>query len=314
MKNVSQYLRENNLNFPRFVKIVEVGPRDGLQNESTIIPASVKIDFINRLAETGLKSIEATSFVSPKWIPQLADQQEVYLGIKKVPGVSFPVLIPNVTGLENALAVGVKEIAVFTTPSEQFSQRNTHCSVAQSLQRIKEVITVAKENNVRVRGYLSCVLGCPYEGEMAPEKVSSLAETLLNLGCEEISLGDTIGIGTPIKTKQMLECVLQKVPLEKVAVHFHDTYGQALVNIYVALQCGIHIVDSSVAGLGGCPYAKGASGNVATEDVVYMLQGMGIETGVDLRKLITTGRFISEIVGRPVHSKASQAIKLISSE
>ena len=294
--------------FPNVVKLVEVGPRDGLQNEAQSIPTATKIDFINQLSATGLRVIEATSFVSPKWIPQLADHREVFLGIKQHPSIRYPVLIPNAKGLENALAVGVKDIAVFATPSELFCQRNTHCSIAESIQRIAAVMAIAKKQDLRVRGYLSCVLGCPYEGEMAAEKVVKLAATLLELGCEEISLGDTIGVGTPPKTKQLLTTVLQSVPAEKLAVHFHDTYGQALVNIYVALSCGISVIDSSVAGLGGCPYAKGASGNVATEEVVYLLQGLGIETGVDLKKLIMAGRYISEQLGRAPQSKVSQAL------
>jgi len=296
------------MSFPKTVTIVEVGPRDGLQNEAKIIPTEVKLDFIHRLSATGLPVIEASSFVSPKWIPQLADHMEVMQGLQKQQHVRYPVLIPNLHGLQQALQVGVKEIAVFTTPSELFSQRNTHCSVQESLQRISEVIALAKKNHLRIRAYLSCVLGCPYEGEMPAEKVAHLAGKLLEMGCDEISLGDTIGVGTPIKTKQLLLQVAKQVPIEKLAVHFHDTYGQALTNIYVALEHGIHIIDSSVAGLGGCPYAKGASGNVATEDVVYMLNGLEIETGVDLPKLIRVGRFISEYIGRESRSKVSVAM------
>lgn len=294
--------------FPTQVKIVEVGPRDGLQNEAASVPTPIKIAFINQLAETGLSVIEATSFVSPKWIPQLADNQAVFAGIEKKPSVAYPVLIPNLKGLEAALAVGVKEIAVFTTPSEQFSQHNTNCSVAESVARIKEVIHLAKQQGLRIRGYLSCVLGCPYEGEMAPEKVAALAEQLLKMGCYEISLGDTIGVGTPLKTRRLLETVAHRVPLKQVAVHFHDTYGQALANIYAALELGVRVIDSSVAGLGGCPYAKGASGNVATEDVVYLLNGMGIENGVDLPKLVSVGRFISDALGRKPQSKVNIAM------
>lgn len=298
------------MTFPTSVKIVEVGPRDGLQNESQIIPTEIKIDFINRLAETGLSAIEVTSFVSPKWIPQLADNRDVFCGIHKKEKVTYPVLVPNRQGLENALACGVKEIAVFTTPSEQFSQKNTHCSVEESLKRIAEVIAIAKQHSLRIRAYVSCVLGCPYEGEIAPEKVASLSHTLFKMGCDEISLGDTIGVGTPLKTKRLLEMVLQNVSLNHVAVHFHDTFGQALANIYVALEQGIHIIDSAVAGLGGCPYAKGATGNVATEDVIYMLNGMHIETGVDLKKLITVGRFISQQLGRQPQSKVNLAMTI----
>ncbi len=295
------------MNFPRHVKMVEVGPRDGLQNEQQTLSAADKIDFINRLSETGLSVIEATSFVSPKWIPQLADHAEVFQGIHKKEGVSYPVLIPNVTGLQNALAVGVKEIAVFSSPSQQFNQHNINCSVEESLDRIAKIIALAKERQVRVRGYLSCVLGCPYEGKMDPEKVAALARQLLNLGCYEISLGDTIGVGTPLQAALMLRLVAEKVPVEKLAVHFHDTYGQALANIYAALETGVAVVDSSVAGLGGCPYAKGASGNVASEDVLYMLNGMGIETQVDLKKLSAVGRFITQKLGKKPQSKVTLA-------
>lgn len=293
--------------FPSRVKMVEVGPRDGLQNEQQIIPTATKIDFINRLSETGLPVIEATSFVSPKWIPQLADHSEVFQGINKKEKVNYPVLVPNLTGLVNAMAVGVKEIAVFTTPSQQFSQHNINCSVEESMDRIAKVIAVATEHQLRIRGYLSCTLGCPYEGNMAPEKVAALAEQLFKLGCYEISLGDTIGVGTPQKAVAMLQTVAAKVPLENLAVHFHDTYGQALANIYAALECGITVLDSSVAGLGGCPYAKGASGNVASEDVLYLLNGLGIKTGVDLKKLISVGQFIAQHLGKKPQSKVNLA-------
>jgi len=295
------------MNFPKKVKIVEVSPRDGLQNEKKILPAAIKIDLVQRLADTGLTTIETTSFVSPQWIPQLADAKEVYSGIDKKSGVSYPVLIPNVRGLENALSVGVQEIAVFTTPSEQFSQKNTHCSVAESLERIRAVMQLAKAHHLRVRGYLSCVLGCPYEGEMSADKVSALAEQLYQLGCDEISLGDTIGTGTPFKTAILIETVMQKVPVTQLAMHFHDTYGQALTNLYVGLSLGVSVIDSSVAGIGGCPYAQGATGNVATEDVIYMLQGMGIETDVDLGKLIHVGQWIAGELGIKPHSKVSVA-------
>jgi hydroxymethylglutaryl-CoA lyase len=296
--------------FPTFVKLVEVGPRDGLQNEKNIIATSIKIDFIERLAETGLAVIEATSFVSPKWVPQLADASAVLQGIKKKAGVSYPVLVPNVKGLENALAVGATEIAVFTTPSELFSQKNTGCSVIESMQRITDIMQLAKKNKLPVRAYISCVLGCPYEGEIAVEKVVNQAKELQALGCYEISLGDTIGVGTPVKTKHLLDFVQAVVPTKQLAVHFHDTYGQALANIYVALQCGVAVIDSSVAGLGGCPYAKGATGNVATEDVLYMLNGMNIKTGVDLKKLIQVGKFITAELGTKIQSKVSQALVL----
>ena len=299
--------------FPSKVKMVEVGPRDGLQNEAAIIPANMKIEFINQLSATGLPVIETTSFVSPKWIPQLADNVEVYAGIHKNSAVSYPVLIPNLKGLEAALTLGVKEIAVFCTPSETFSQRNTNCSVAESLQRIEAVMILAKQHQLRVRGYLSCVLGCPYEGDIAPQAVADLADKLVQMGCYEISLGDTIGVGTPTKTQVMLTAVMKNIPAEKLAVHFHDTYGQALTNIYVALQNGISVIDSSVSGLGGCPYAKGATGNVASEDVLYLLNGMGIHTGVDLEKLAEVGRFISSYLKRSSQSKVNMALSAKSS-
>lgn len=293
---------------PAFVKIVEVGPRDGLQNEKTFLPTDLKIDLINRLSDTGLSVIEATSFVSPEWIPQLKDQREVLQGIQKKSGVSYPVLVPNERGMENALAAGATEIAVFCTPSETFSKKNTNCSVAESLQRIEKVMRLAEQHKVRVRGYLSCVAGCPYEGAISPIAVTTLSEKLLQMGVAEISLGDTIGVGTPLIIEKLLQHILEKISAEKVAVHFHDTYGQALVNIYVALQMGIHIVDSSIAGLGGCPYAKGASGNVATEDVVYMLQGLGIETKIDLKKLIAVGCYISQQLGTLNRSRVGLAL------
>jgi hydroxymethylglutaryl-CoA lyase len=295
------------MNIPGFVKIVEVGPRDGLQNEPHILPAVEKIEFIDRLSQTGLSVIETTSFVSPRWIPQLADHAEVFQGIKQRKGVQYPVLVPNLTGLRNALASKVKEVAVFTSPSEQFNQHNIHCSVEESLHRIAEVLNRAKEQGVAVRGYLSCVLGCPYEGKIAPQRVAELAQQLIKLGCYEVSLGDTIGVGTPLQAADLLRHVADKVPLEKLAVHFHDTYGQALANIYAALELGVAVVDSAVAGLGGCPYAKGASGNVATEDLLYMLNGMGIETGIDLQKLVAVGRWIAERLGKKSLSRLGQA-------
>jgi hydroxymethylglutaryl-CoA lyase len=289
------------------VKMVEVSPRDGLQNESMMIPTEIKVEFINRLSDTGLSVIEATSFVSPKWIPQLADHSEVYQHIKKNPHVSYPVLVFNLRGLENAIHAGVKEIAVFTTPSEEFSRRNANCSVSESVQRIEDIATIALKNKMRMRAYISCVLGCPFEGEIAPLAVKNLASKLIALGIYEVSLGDTIGVGTPGKADHLLKIVLENIPREKIAVHFHDTYGQALANIYVALERGIHVIDSSVAGLGGCPYANGATGNVATEDVLYMLNGLGIQTGVDLNKLIEVGRFISDYLKRENRSKVSIA-------
>lgn len=292
------------MNFPKHVKIYEVGPRDGLQNEKQAIPTAVKIELINRLSDTGLKYIEATSFVSPKAIPQLGDAAEVMSGITRKDGVTYPVLVPNERGMEGALAAGVTEIALFTAASEAFTKTNINASVDESFERFAPVIESAKAHNIKIRGYVSCVLGCPYEGEIAPEKVANVARRLLDAGCYEISLGDTIGVGTPEKTKQMLRAVMDvAVPIEKIALHMHDTYGQALANIYAGLQMGVSVIDSSVAGLGGCPYAKGASGNVATEDVLYMLHGLGLETGVDLKKIIECAWFISDVLGKNPASK-----------
>lgn len=294
---------------PKKVKIVEVSPRDGLQNEVKAIPTNIKIDFINRLSDTGLSVIEATSFVSPKWIPNLADHAEVFQNIKKYPQVSYPVIVFNKQGFDNALAAGVKQIAVFTTPSETFCKKNANCSVAESIMRINEITQLAATHDIAVRGYISCVLGCPFEGHISPQSVTDIAKQLLNAGCYEISLGDTIGIGTPGTTTTLLNILLKEIASEKIAVHFHDTYGQALANIYVALEQGIATIDSSVAGLGGCPYAKGATGNVATEDVIYMLQGLGIHTGIDLSKLISVGKFITNYLARENRSKVSVAMQ-----
>jgi hydroxymethylglutaryl-CoA lyase len=293
---------------PCKVKIVEVGPRDGLQNESQVIPTAIKIELINRLSHTGLTTIEATSFVSPRWIPQMADHMDVYCGIEKVPGIEYPVLVPNLTGLNDALKVGVKEIAVFGAASETFSKKNINCSVEESLKRFAEVIHVAKQQHIKIRGYISCVLGCPYEGEIKPQAVTYVAEKLFNMGCYEISLGDTIGVGTPGKAVELIKAVSQKVPISQLAVHFHDTYGQALANIYATLEMGVTVVDSSVAGLGGCPYARGATGNVASEDVLYMLHGLGIETGVNLPAMCEIGNFISEYLNRNTRSKVAEAL------
>ncbi len=293
---------------PKFVKIVEVGPRDGLQNEAIFIPTKKKIVFINQLSETGLNTIEVTSFVSPKWIPQLRDQFEVYSGITRKPKLHYPVLIPNVQGLDKALEAGVSEIAIFCSASETFSQKNINCSIQESLNRYADVISKAKQKNLWIRAYISCVIGCPYEGPIAPENVAKLTEHLIQMGCHEISLGDTIGVGTPNRVLTLIEHINKKAPLEKLAVHFHDTYGQALANVYAALERGIAIVDSSISGLGGCPYAKGATGNVATEDVLYLLQGLGIETGVDLKALVRVGRFISELLNRETRSKVGRAL------
>ncbi|VVB01664.1 unnamed protein product [Arabis nemorensis] len=293
---------------PKFVKIVEVGPRDGLQNEKNIVPTSVKVELIQRLVSCGLPVVEATSFVSPKWVPQLADAKDVMDAISTLDGARLPVLTPNLKGFEAAVSAGAKEVAIFASASESFSLSNINCTIEESLLRYRAVATAAKEHSVPIRGYVSCVVGCPVEGAVPPSKVAYVVKELYDMGCFEISLGDTIGIGTPGSVVPMLEAVMAVVPAEKLAVHFHDTYGQALANILVSLQMGINIVDSSVAGLGGCPYAKGASGNVATEDVVYMLNGLGIQTNVDLGKLIAAGDFISKHLGRPNGSKAAVAL------
>jgi len=304
------YLKKRSMsaNCSDHIKIVEVGPRDGLQNEKTIVPAKVKIDFIDKLSETGLTVIESTSFVSPKWIPQFADSKEVFGQINKVDYVSYPVLVPNMQGLQTALKVGVKEIAVFGAASESFSRKNINCSIEESLDRFRLVCTAAKENDIKIRGYVSCVVGCPYEGRIEPKAVAKVAKTMVDMGCYEISLGDTIGVGTPGSMNSMLKAVLQEIPASQLAIHCHDTYGQALANILTAIQNGIQTVDASVAGLGGCPYAKGASGNIATEDVVYMLKGMGIKTGVSLAKLVKVGMWISKTLNRTVQSKAGIAL------
>lgn len=298
----------DNIRYPKAVKIVEVGARDGLQNEKIIVPTDIKAQFIDKLSTTGLRVIEATSFVSPKWVPQMADGKDVFRRIQKQSYISYPVLVPNVQGLQKALEVGVKEIAVFGAASEGFSQKNTNCSIEESLNRIKEVVRVALEHNIKVRGYVSCVIKCPYDGDVDPRKVAELSKLLYNMGCYEISLGDTIGAGTPLTMRRMLNEVLRLVPIDAVAVHCHDTYGQALVNILTALQLGVSVVDASVAGLGGCPYAEGASGNVATEDVVYMLNNMNIQTGVDLMKLLDVGEFICGHLHRKPNSKVARAL------
>ncbi|WP_421780597.1 hydroxymethylglutaryl-CoA lyase [Kiloniella litopenaei] len=291
------------------VKLVEVGPRDGLQNEKILVPADVKIELINRLSETGLSAIEASAFVSPKWVPQMADASEVLSGIIRKPEISYPVLTPNLKGLERAVETGVQEIAIFGAASESFSQKNINCSIQESLARFEPVVQAAREKNIKVRGYVSCVLGCPYEGKIAPQKVAEVAEALFDMGCYEISLGDTIGTGTPLAAQQMIEAVSTSVPVTKLAGHFHDTYGQALANIFAAWQNGIAVFDTSVAGLGGCPYARGASGNVATEDVVYMFNGMSVKTGVDIDKLVKTAWFIADKLDRHPNSKISLAMR-----
>ncbi len=296
------------MRLPEEVKIVEVGPRDGLQNEPQLVPTGVKIDLINRLSRSGLKAIEATSFVSPKWVPQMADSRQVMEGIDRHKGVIYPVLTPNLQGLAAAIAAGATEVAVFGAASESFSQKNINCSIDQSLERFAPLITQATEQGIQVRGYVSCVLGCPYEGEVAQEQVARIARQLLDLGCYEISLGDTIGVGTPGRAQAMIDTVAAQVPVDRLAIHFHDTYGQALANVMACIEKGISIVDSSVAGLGGCPYASGAAGNLATEDLLYMLNGVGITTGVDIDALIEAGAFISSVLGRPSGSKVAQAI------
>ncbi|XP_057801603.1 hydroxymethylglutaryl-CoA lyase, mitochondrial isoform X2 [Salvia miltiorrhiza] len=293
---------------PKYVKIVEVGPRDGLQNEKTVVPTSVKIKLIRKLVSSGLAVVEATSFVSPKWVPQLADAKDVMEAIKNLEGVRLPVLTPNLKGFEAAVAAGAKEVAVFASASESFSKSNINCSIEESLARYRAVTSAAKKLSIPVRGYVSCVVGCPVEGYISPSKVAYVAKELHNMGCFEISLGDTVGVATPGTVLPMLEAVMAVVPVEKLAVHFHDTYGQSLPNILLSLQMGISTVDSSVSGLGGCPYAKGASGNVATEDVVYMLNGLGVKTNVDMGKLLSAGEYISQFLGRPSGSKTAIAI------
>ena len=292
---------------PAFVRIVEVSPRDGLQNEKTMVSTADKIELVNRLSDCGLKTIEATSFVSPKWVPQMADAAEVYAGIDKRPGIAYPVLVPNLQGYERARSVGVEEIAVFTAASEAFNQKNINASIAESLERFAPVIAAAQADGVHVRGYVSTVLGCPYQGAVPLADVVRVARDLRAMGCYEISLGDTIGIGTPAKARAMLRAVAAEVPMDALAIHFHDTYGQALANILACLEEGVAVVDAAVAGTGGCPYAKGASGNVASEDVAYMLHGMGIETGIDFTKLVETGVWLAGRLGRDTGSKAGRA-------
>ena len=296
------------MDFPSRVKMVEVGPRDGLQNEKNAVPAEVKIALIDQLSAAGLPVIEAGAFVSPRWVPQMADSAEVLAGIARRPGVSYPVLVPNMKGFDAARRAGAQEIAVFGAASEAFTQRNINCSISESIARFAPVAEAARAAGIAVRGYVSCVLGCPYQGEIAPAAVAGVAERLVSLGCAEISLGDTIGVGTPARAQAMVEAVAERVPLERLAVHFHDTYGQALANILACLECGVATIDSSVAGLGGCPYAKGASGNVASEDVLYMLNGLGIETGVDLARLAEAGRMICRHLGRPPASNVARAL------
>ncbi|WP_447017688.1 hydroxymethylglutaryl-CoA lyase [Shewanella algae] len=292
---------------PPKVSLFEVGPRDGLQNE-TSVSTQAKIALIEALADAGVKRIEAASFVSPKWVPQMADSGEVLRGISRRVGVCYSALTPNLKGLELALDAGADEVAVFAAASEGFSQKNINCSIEESIARFEPLLSRAKEQGIRVRGYVSCVLGCPYDGEIAPAEVARVADILHQLGCYEISLGDTIGVGTPLKARKMVETVAERVPVERLALHFHDTYGQALANILACLETGVSVIDTSVAGLGGCPYAKGASGNLASEDLVYMLHGMGIDTGIDLNKLARAGRQISQQLGRQTGSKVARAL------
>ena len=291
------------------IRIVEVGPRDGLQNEARAVPTEVKLELIERLAACGLAAVEATAFVSPKWIPQMADHAEVLERIRRKPGVAYPVLTPNVKGYEAARAAGATEVAIFGAASEAFSRKNINCSIAESLERFRPITALAKQHGIRVRGYVSCVLGCPYEGEVAPARVAGVAKALYEMGCYEVSLGDTIGVGTPGRAKALIDACAAEVPVERLAGHYHDTYGQALANIYASLEKGVSTFDASVAGLGGCPYAAGASGNVATEDVVYMLHGLGFDTGIDLDALAETGAWISRVLGREPGSKVNRALR-----
>lgn len=298
------------MKLPSKVRIVEVGPRDGLQNEKQVIPADTKVSLIRRLEAAGLKAIETTSFVSPKWVPQMGDNTEVLTRVlaEAAPGVDYPVLTPNMKGFEAALAAGAREVAVFGAASESFSQKNINCSIAESLERFRPVLEAAAAADVRVRGYVSCVAGCPYEGAVAPEAVAEVAGTLLDMGCYEVSLGDTIGSGNPASIQRMLEAVLRRVPVHLLAGHYHDTYGMAVANIHASLQAGVSVFDASVAGLGGCPYAAGASGNVATEDVVWMMNSLGVDTGIDLDALVDTAAWISSQLGREPASKVARAL------
>ena len=296
------------MTLPSSVRIVEVGPRDGLQNQPNPVSTEVKVELVNRLAKTGLKHIEVASFVSPKWVPLMADSAAVMAAIERKPGIIFSGLTPNLKGMEAALASGMDEIGIFVSASEGFSLKNTNCSIDEAFKRAEPVVQLAKQNHIQVRSYISVVLGCPYEGDVPAQQVANLALRLQDLGCDEISLGDTIGKGTPLKAQQLIDAVSRKVPVSMLAAHFHNTYGQALANLYAVLEQGVAIIDSSVAGLGGCPYAKGATGNVATEDVLYMLEGMGIETGVNLPALLETGQFISKAINVSIDSKAAIAL------
>ena len=296
------------MKLPAKVNIVEVGPRDGLQNEKQVVPTEIKIELIDRLADAGLRVIEATSFVSPKWVPQMGDNAAVMQGIKRDPATVYPVLTPNLQGFDAAVQAGASEVAIFGAASESFSRKNINCSIAESLKRFEPILSSASALEIPVRGYVSCVVGCPYEGAIAPEQAAAVAKTLFDMGCYEVSLGDTIGVGNPATIRRMIEACARLVPIARLAGHYHDTYGMAIANIYASLEMGMAIFDASVAGLGGCPYASGASGNVATEDVVYLMQGMGIETGVDLVKLAAIGDWISSAIDRPNGAKAGRAL------
>ncbi len=298
----------NRPQLPRRVRLVEVGPRDGLQNEKSQVPTDVKVTLIDMLADAGFAAVEATSFVSPKWVPQLADAADVMARIHRKPGVAYPVLVPNMKGFEGALAAHAEEIAMFVAATESFSKRNTNCSITESLERAAPVFAAAKAHGIRVRGYVSCVLGCPYEGAVDPAVVRDVAARLAALGAYEVSLGDTIGTGTAGRTQALFDCVAEAVPLTMLAGHFHDTYGQALANVYASLEAGVTTFDCSVAGLGGCPYAKGATGNVASEDLVYLLQGLDVDCGVDMTKLRRAGQFISNALARPTASRVARAL------
>ena len=296
------------MSLPAHVRIVEVSPRDGLQNEAGLVGVDDKLALIDALADAGARTIEAGSFVAPKWVPQMAGTDEMFARLQRRPGVIYQALVPNLQGCERALTAGVPEVAVFAAASESFSRKNTNASIAEVLARFAPVLAQARAANIPVRGYVSCVLGCPYEGAVAPQAVAGLARQLLDMGCYEISLGDTIGVGTPSAARALVQTVAKQVPARQLALHFHDTYGQALANIHACLDLGVTVIDSAVAGLGGCPYARGASGNVATEDVVYMLHGMGIETGLDLPKLAAAGRQISKVLGRATQSRVARAL------
>lgn len=293
---------------PASVKIIEVGPRDGLQNEQQTISADVKIALVNRLSQAGFVNIEAAAFVSPKWVPQMATSTEVMAGITRRPGTLYSALVPNMKGFEAALAAGVDEVVIFAAASEAFSQKNINCSIAESVERFRAVARAAKENKLRLRGALSCAFGCPYQGEVSTDSVASVVQQLRDLGCDEIDIADTIGVATPHHVHAVMQRAVEEFPIEKLSGHFHDTYGQALANIYASLEVGITIYHASVAGLGGCPYAKGATGNVATEDVLYMMNGLGIATGIDLDRVVDAGQFISAQLGRKAVSRAGNAI------